>query len=74
VKLYRIAFTDRKSGEGKVRWAGTQAAAKAAFKELVAEHDRFNVDQPAPVDVPTDKPGLLAWLNDNANVDQEGPQ
>jgi len=38
-------------------WCGTQAEAKLAAK---ADGTRWGL-----VDVPTDKPGLLAWLNGN---------
>lgn len=40
-------------------WAGTQADAKATAKDQGALW--------RPVEVPTDKPTLLAWLNDEAN-------
>jgi hypothetical protein len=51
-------------------WAGTQAEAKAEAKEFSTLW--------RPVEVPTDKPGLLAWLNDEnhfappQNIDPEG--
>ena len=49
MKLYRINTV---TGP---RWHGTQADAKAEAKQLGTEF--------AQVDVPTDKPGLIAWLN-----------
>lgn len=39
-------------------WAGTQAEAGKGFE---------------PVEVPTDKPGLIAWLNDNMGGATESP-
>lgn len=52
MRLYRTA---------RGHWAGTQADARAA-----ALDDGAGARDWAEVDVPTDKPGLLAWLNANA--------
>lgn len=38
-------------------WFGTQAEAKSGARQLGREYDQ--------VEVPTDKPGLLSWLNKN---------
>lgn len=55
--------------EGCVQvWTGTQADAKLKAKELKAEYPDEGV-YTEPVDVPTDKPGLLAWLNAYFNRD-----
>lgn len=69
MKLYRIGYTNTTTKEECVWWLGTQADAKAKHKELCEEHERFNVDTPLPVEIPTDKPGLLSWLNKNCNTD-----
>ena len=61
------------SGLGTRVWAGTQADARkeritfeAAYKELPStKRPHIAVEE---VDVPTDKQGLLAWLNANVNA------
>lgn len=77
MKLYKITspqHTFQESDEaiqGAVRWEGTQADARktriefeVSFKEIKpAKRPRVEVEE---VDVPTDKAGLLAWLNENA--------
>ena len=60
MKLYRvIASTDIQ----KVIWVGTQSDAGKARKELVAEGFKRAEIQTEEVDVPTNKEGLLAFLN-----------
>lgn len=79
MKLYKITspahtFVDAQFDADKpqeVRWEGTQADARKTriefevpFKEIKpAKRPRVEVDE---VDVPTDKAGLLAFLNANA--------
>lgn len=46
-----------------VLWSGTQADARADKKKL--EGDGLKRVETEPVDVPTDKPSLLQFLNDN---------
>lgn len=63
MKLYRVDA--RHSEEGTMHeWCGTQADAARAVKKFKNE---FEVDPDSvevkPVDFPTDKPGLLRWLN-----------
>lgn len=53
MKLYKITWED--GDERAVRWEGTQADA-AAVKKRFAEQDA----EVEPVEVPTDKPNLLA--------------
>lgn len=76
MKLYKITnafgeFTHKDivvCGAGECVWAGTQADARkariafeAAYKELPStKRPRIEVEE---VEVPTDKQGLLAWLN-----------
>jgi len=62
MKLYRINYHSKDHGSC-LMWAGTQADAKRIYKELSVEHEKFNVDKPQLVEVPTAKPALLAWLN-----------
>lgn len=66
MKLYLIDY-DAPSATGTRRaWCGTQAEAKARLKELEQEYGRWRVGKIEQADIPTDKPGLLAWLNLNA--------
>ena len=46
-------------------WSGSQAEAASARKELTARGARRKDVKTYAVDVPTDKTGLLAWLNAN---------
>jgi hypothetical protein len=65
MKLYKIEWHDRDNGEC-IAWAGTIEDAKLKVKELKED---YGVDWPSADpswklhDVPTDKPGLLAWLS-----------
>lgn len=73
MKLYKIAapeytFADGETTKAVVKWQGTQATARtfrimfeAPFKEIKpAKRPRVEVEE---VDVPTDKAGLLEFLN-----------
>lgn len=75
MKLYKVispeyTWADGIVSKGAVEWCGTQADARKAriefeqpFKEIKpAKRPRVEVEE---VDVPTDKQGLLAWLNGN---------
>lgn len=66
MKLYRIKYTDRDNGMC-VAWEGTQADAKRKQRELEKEHGRSQVDDFEPYYVPTDKAGLLHFLNTHAD-------
>lgn len=68
MKLYRT-YAEQMYGDGQnprshVRWSGSQAAAASDRKELNSKlkipRDHIHTDE---VVVPTDKKGLLAWLN-----------
>lgn len=76
MKLYKITSPAHDFGEGdvveaKTKYEGTQADARKSriafevpFKDIKpAKRPRVEVEE---VDVPTDKAGLLAWLNENA--------
>lgn len=74
MKLYRITYVDPKESAPRplrAVWCGTQAEAKAKHRVLVERYERWNVDPAAPVEIPTDKAGLLAWLNENASEKRE---
>lgn len=60
MRLYRIEQLGR-----TVDWAGTQADAKAAVKQYGQDTTW------AEEEVPTDKPGLLAWLKAHATESGE---
>jgi len=61
VKLYKITYD--MEGHGFTVYAGTQTDAKRIQKEVEAKVGRHNVDDWVCVEVPTDKPHLLEWLN-----------
>jgi hypothetical protein len=64
MKLYRIQAVHDEYGT-MYAWAGTQANAKKAAKEMDDMH-HFKLDADPTievVEVPTDKKGLLRWLN-----------
>lgn len=57
MKLYTID-----NGDITLAWAGTQADAKAAKREQEAKHPRSSITW-QEFEVPTDKAGLLEFLN-----------
>lgn len=61
MKFYVTRF--HANGAKRLSWQGTQEDAKAKRKELAATPDINNVDT-VEFDVPTDKPGLLKFLNE----------
>ena len=67
MKLYRIDYAEY-LGDGhespRVAWCGTQKEV-ALFKKGIKEDDDLNLEHISDVDIPTDKPGLLTWLNTN---------
>jgi len=67
MKLYRIEFDTPENGPMEM-WAGTQADAKKLQKELEEQWGRHNVENFRATEVPTDKPGLISWLNNRAAV------
>lgn len=69
MKLYRISAYEGAAGEAAVvQWVGTQADMKRVRKELIEDQGfaAQNVETD-DVDVPTDKPGLIAFLNSAYN-------
>lgn len=72
MKLYRTkSFADPGVDSAiEYSWQGTQADAAAERKRLKAEfHSGIET---AEIDVPTDKPSLLAWLNVNVTGPASG--
>lgn len=51
--------------DSETHWRGTQDEAAACRKELVGKGWRRKDIETETVEVPTDKAGLLAWLNKN---------
>jgi len=66
MKLYRIEYGTTDEFENNlvcVQWAGTALLSQTAKKQLLeGKAYDIQVDQ---VEVPTDKEGLLAWLNEH---------
>lgn len=62
MKLYRVIWIDDDLPERhQHQWMGTQADCRALEKSLRSE--MMLSIKTIGVDVPTDKPGLLKWLN-----------
>lgn len=66
MKLYMIRYDD--DNVERCTWAGTKVEAKRAQKALEQVHGKYNVDMVVGVDVPTDKSGLLDFLNSRATL------
>jgi hypothetical protein len=67
MKLYCTTYIDDGPDDGsepgpRAWWDGTQAGQKQAVKNFKALGMR-NIE-PQQIEVPTDKPGLLEWLNE----------
>lgn len=65
MKLYRTCVAGRASETAEPLWAGSQAEAGKHRKELNQRgHKRADISTDE-VEVPTNKTGLLEWLNKN---------
>jgi hypothetical protein len=64
MRLYKVSYLDINAGM-VTAWAGTQLDAKAVQKDMRAR--RVGADEPKieEIDFPTDKPGLLAYINEH---------
>ncbi len=69
MKLYKITKVDPIEGT-TFHWCGTQQDAKQQNKAFLDDFDTI-VSSWEAVDVPTDKPNLLGWLNTNVNQGHE---
>lgn len=58
MKLYRVSRTGHKA-----QWAPSQAEASSVKAKHMADGAKRNDLAVEAVDVPTDKAGLLGWLN-----------
>ncbi|WP_087746385.1 MULTISPECIES: hypothetical protein [unclassified Acidovorax] len=68
MKLYKIAATGNPGSttpDTETHWVGSQADAASRRKQLNADGFKRADIETHEVDVPTDKAGLLAWLNAN---------
>lgn len=66
MKLYKIFALNTSKGEQpdtELHWVGTQANAAAKRKQLISEGWKRAEISTEEIDVPTDKAGLLAFLN-----------
>lgn len=71
MRFYLITDADRsENGEGKCRvaWAGSQGEAASIRKQWVSGGTKRADITTDEVDVPTDKAGLLKFLNDCAVI------
>lgn len=68
MKLYVTTYIDDEKqlptgdGEHGAKWAGTQAQQRHDVKFLKSEN--YRSIEAHQLDVPTDKPGLIEWLNE----------
>lgn len=67
MKLYRItairSSLDSDTPDSEIHWVGSQAEASQKRKTLVSSGFKRAEIETEEVEVPTDKKGLLAWLN-----------
>jgi hypothetical protein len=66
MQLYRIGYNTEFGP--RIAWRGTQADARKAEKDLEEQFGRHEVEKFEAVNVPTDKAGLLDFLNENAKI------
>lgn len=66
MNLYKV--TAKKSGQELVekKWVGSQAEAASVRKQFVDEGYKRVELETETVEIPTNKEGLLSWLNANA--------
>lgn len=63
MRLYKFTADDEHS-PGRVQWGGSKAEGVAFRKEMAEKGYKRNQMAETEVDVPTDKAGLLKWLNE----------
>lgn len=64
MKLYKITATNG-DGDTETKWAGSQTESAKARKEFMDIGFKRNQLVTEDVEVPTNKDGLLNWLNKN---------
>lgn len=65
-KVKAVASVQDVTPDSETHWVGTQADAAKARKKLADDGFKRAEITTDEVDVPTDKTGLLDWLNKNA--------
>ena len=71
MKLYRVSAPPHGTGDdttarpGHVGWFGSEAECGTERKRLVSSGIKRADIETETIDIPTDKKGLLAWLNEN---------
>ena len=71
MKLYRVNLSDPGAGQ-VVEWFSNKRDADRRLREWQRENGPDNGGHPEyiqPTEVPTDKAGLLRWLNNNFDLD-----
>lgn len=74
MRLYRCDFEDADRGR-LVSWHANKVEAQRTLRMLQAtarengQLTGIGIELVAPVDIPTDKAGLLGWLNRNFDTD-----
>jgi len=70
MKLYKIEYQALSWGasEQRIKWCGSQKDV-ADFKREIKQSPELSLVSIDNVDIPTDKTGLLFWLNDNLHTD-----
>lgn len=70
MKVYRVMIYDRDEGM-TLTWFGNKRVAEKVLRDAQAERDEPAVGPEGveEVNIPTDKEGLLRWLNANFNRD-----
>lgn len=68
MKLYQLIWQDQDIGT-RCAWAGSKAEAKARAREIRDDGAARGDIDIGQIDIPTDKAGLLAWLNAHLATD-----
>ena len=68
MQVYKILYRPKGTtinDERRILWVGAGGQANREYRRLVGEVGKTNVTKPEPENIPTTKPGLLVWLNEN---------
>jgi hypothetical protein len=71
MKIWQWSYLDNDSGSGVVQiWAGSKREVRAMMREAAANEpaDFSPCGEPLRIDVPTDKAGLVRFLNAHAGT------
>jgi len=67
MKLYQVTYTDN-TNTVRRQFASSDAAASQLSTKLKADGTAEKRPERESIDVPTDKNGLIIWLNENVGV------